>query len=222
MNISKGKAYDTFRVRTTSDNHEARLVQSLMLRPEADISDWINMSRDEVELLLAENEQKEKEIQQKIEAVLDEQDYFWARRLLLQKAIEYKNVLPVNHTGNQWRKDRHDDIETISNMVYRMWIRVSTTGTYAPETGMFKVDTWYVTWRLSYNSPIRENVQCIAKIDDKRFTDFEAMLKYIAGRKKAYAKFFTDISPAIPKDKARLFSVCGALLPGYTIEEGKT
>ena len=42
--------------------------------------------------------------------------------------------------------------------------------------------------------------------------------KYLNGRIKAHAHYFTEISPAIPKEYADYFKVNGCLLPGYTIE----
>ena len=44
------------------------------------------------------------------------------------------------------------------------------------------------------------------------------MEKYLAGRQKAYANLFTEVSPQIPKQYAECFKVNGVLLPGYTIE----
>lgn len=43
-------------------------------------------------------------------------------------------------------------------------------------------------------------------------------MKYIEGRKKAYAHLFTEISPPIPQEHAEHFKVNDVLLPGYTIE----
>ena len=43
-------------------------------------------------------------------------------------------------------------------------------------------------------------------------------MKYLEGRKKAYSHLFTEISPPIPKQYEKHFTVHGALLPGYTLE----
>ena len=58
----------------------------------------------------------------------------------------------------------------------------------------------------------------IAGQDRKVFADRAAMEKYLAGRQKAYANLFTEVSPQIPKQYAECFKVNGVLLPGYTIE----
>lgn len=46
----------------------------------------------------------------------------------------------------------------------------------------------------------------------------EELDKYLNGRIKAHDHYFTEISPAIPKEYADCFKVNGCLLPGYTIE----
>ena len=46
----------------------------------------------------------------------------------------------------------------------------------------------------------------------------EELDKYLNGRIKAHEHYFTEISPAIPKEYADYFKVNGCLLPGYTIE----
>ena len=45
-----------------------------------------------------------------------------------------------------------------------------------------------------------------------------AMDKYLQGRIKAYTHLFTEISPPVPKEHIRRFTVNGHLLPGYTVE----
>ena len=54
--------------------------------------------------------------------------------------------------------------------------------------------------------------------DRKVFASREELDKYLNGRIKAHEHYFTEISPAIPKEYADCFKVNGCLLPGYTIE----
>ena len=77
---------------------------------------------------------------------------------------------------------------------------------------------WYVTWDLYLNSPREGYSIHLAGQDKKRYTDKAAAVKYLDGRKKAYAHLFTEISPPIPKEHEQCFTVNGALLPGYTVE----
>ena len=43
-------------------------------------------------------------------------------------------------------------------------------------------------------------------------------MKYLEGRKNSYSHLFTEVSPPVPKEYERHFTVYGALLPGYTVE----
>lgn len=58
----------------------------------------------------------------------------------------------------------------------------------------------------------------IAGQNQKRYTDKNAAMKYLEGRKKAYSHLFTEISPPVPEQYKDHFTVHGALLPGYTVE----
>lgn len=58
----------------------------------------------------------------------------------------------------------------------------------------------------------------IAGQRNKRYTDKAAAMKYLEGRKKAYAHLFTEVSPPIPQEYENHFCVHGTLLPGYTVE----
>ena len=77
---------------------------------------------------------------------------------------------------------------------------------------------WYVTWNVGVHTPKQGWGKAIAGQRQKRYTDKEAALKYIEGRKKAYVHLFTEVSPPIPQEYAEHFKVNGVLLPGYTIE----
>ena len=68
------------------------------------------------------------------------------------------------------------------------------------------------------NSPKDGHNIHLAGQNQKRYTDKAAAIKYLDGRKKAYSHLFTEISPQIPKEYERHFTVHGALLPGYTVE----
>ena len=65
--------------------------------------------------------------------------------------------------------------------------------------------------------PPREREK-IAGQDRKVFANREELDRYLNGRIKAHDHYFTEISPAIPKEYADCFKVNGCLLPGYTIE----
>ena len=75
-----------------------------------------------------------------------------------------------------------------------------------------------MTWEVRIHSPKQGYGEKIAGQNQKRYTDKNAAIKYLDGRKKAYSHLFTEISPPIPKEYERHFMVHGTLLPGYTVE----
>lgn len=145
----------------------------------------------------------------------------WERQaaitMVLDRAIEYLKTPEAEHTGNTWEKDRYAD-EKISNKVYQMSVSVYEDCTYNRQTQERIPTAWYVTWDLRLRSPKQGYGTHIAGQDRKRYTDKAAAMKYIEGRKKAYAHLFTEISPPIPQEYAEHFKVNGVLLPGYTVE----
>lgn len=137
--------------------------------------------------------------------------------MLIDRAIEYLKTPEIEHTENKWVKDRYAD-EKISNRVYQMSVNVYEDSTYDRQTQQCIPTAWYVTWDVGVHTPKHGWGKAIAGQRQKRYTDKDAALKYIEGRKKAYAHLFTEISPPIPQEYAEHFKVNGVLLPGYTIE----
>ncbi len=141
-----------------------------------------------------------------------------ALTMLIDRALSYKRVPQVEHTSNQWQQSHYRDTEIVSNMVYKMSVSLHEDNHYDNDTGQFVSDTWIVTWGVSLNTPDEYRTKKIAGQDRKRFSDKDAALKYIDGRKKAYAHLFTEISPPIPERYADRFSKNGLLLPGYVVD----
>ena len=138
--------------------------------------------------------------------------------MLIDRALSYKRVPQVEHTSNQWQQSHYRDTEIVSNMVYKMSVSLHEDNHYDNETGQFVSDAWIVTWGVSLNTPDEYRTKKIAGQDRKRFSNKDAALKYIDGRKKAYAHLFTEISPPIPERYADRFSKNGLLLPGYVVD----
>ena len=136
---------------------------------------------------------------------------------LIDRAIEYLKTSEIEHTGNKWVKDRYAD-EKISNRVYQMSASIYEDCTYDRQTQQRIPTAWYVTWNVGVHTPKQGWGKAIAGQRQKRYTDKEGALKYIEGRKMAYAHLFTEVSPPIPQEYAEHFKVNGVLLPGYTIE----
>ena len=68
------------------------------------------------------------------------------------------------------------------------------------------------------NTELSLKAKGLLSLNQKRYTDKNAAIKYLDGRKKAYSHLFTEISPPIPKEYEHHFMVHGTLLPGYTVE----
>lgn len=139
---------------------------------------------------------------------------------MINRALEYLQIPEVSHTSNQWKKkDNWQNREEISNRVYNMTCIVWEDKKYDMESRQSIPVAWYVTWDVYINSPKQGYGEKIAGQTQKRYTDKAAALKYLEGRKKAYSHLFAEISPPIPKQYERHFTVYGSLLPGYTVED---
>lgn len=159
--------------------------------------------------------------EENIYSSLREQATAWeeqaGKTLSLEKAIEYARTPAVQHTSNKWQERDHDRRE-ISNAVYRMNYYVYENTRYDREKKESVPYSYSLTWNVYTNGLERNRQMKIAGQDRKVFADRAAMEKYLAGRQKAYANLFTEVSPQIPKQYAECFKVNGVLLPGYTIE----
>lgn len=186
-----------------------------------DISGLTVHSPDELAAMRETSIGKEQAVFEKLCAAVDEWAEVAAETKLLDKAIEFVKIPAVEHTSNQWQTDEYGN-ERISNMVYSMYHNVWEDTKYNRETGKSEPVAWYLTWGLSTNPPPAAQHYSrgikIAGQDRKRFTGKVVMEKYLQGRIKAHAQYFTEICPPIPKEYANNFKVNGQLLPGYTVE----
>ena len=183
----------------------------------ADLSEMVKLPLAELLSLRAESAAAEQEVFDR----LKEQAAAWeeqaGRTLFLDKALEYARTLPVTHTANQWEEpDEYRHIR--SNMVYQMDYSISENTRYDSAAQKSVPYSWTLRWSLYTNSPHGNQREKIAGQDRKVFASREELDKYLNGRIKAHDHYFTEISPAIPKEYADCFKVNGCLLPGYTIE----
>ena len=183
----------------------------------ADLSEMVKLPLAELLSLRAESAAAEQEVFDR----LKEQAAAWeeqaGRTLFLDKALEYARTLPVTHTANQWEApDEYSHIR--SNMVYQMDYSISENTRYDSAAQKSVPYSWTLRWSLRTNAPGSYRQAKIAGQDRKVFASREELDKYLNGRIKAHAHYFTEISPAIPKEYADYFKVNGCLLPGYTIE----
>ena len=183
----------------------------------ADLSEAVKLPLAELLSLRAESAAAEQEVFDR----LKEQAAAWeeqaGRTLFLDKALEYARTLPVTHTANQWEApDEYRHIR--SNMVYQMDYSISENTRYDSTAQKSVPYSWTLRWSLRTNAPGSYRQAKIAGQDRKVFASREELDKYLNGRIKAHDHYFTEISPAIPKEYADCFKVNGCLLPGYTIE----
>ena len=139
-----------------------------------------------------------------------------AQTILYDHAIEYVKTPAVQHTANQWEKTDYD-WHNISNTVYKMSYHTYEDTKYDRATQQSVPVAWYISWDVRLNTPDGRRGDRIAGQDKKRFTDQGDMEKYLAGRIKAYADWFTEVNPPVPQMYVKLFTVNGQLLPGYTV-----
>ena len=141
--------------------------------------------------------------------------------LLINKAIEYSKVPAVVHSSNQWVKDNvNSDRQSMSNMVYKMAYHINEKTSYNRAAGKSAPSGYELRWDIYTNNPGQRRFAKIAG-QEKSFADKADMDKYLAGRIKAYAHLFTEISPPVPPEYKKGFSVNGQLLPGYTVQGEK-
>ena len=183
----------------------------------ADLSEAVKLPLAELLSLRAESAAAEQEVFDR----LKEQAAAWeeqaGRTLLLDKALEYARTLPVTHTANQWEvPDEYRHIR--SNMVYQMDYSISENTRYDSAAQKSVPYSWTLRWGLYTNAPHGNPTEKITGQERKVFSSREELDKYLNGRIKAHDNYFTEISPAIPKEYADCFKVNGCLLPGYTIE----
>ena len=186
----------------------------------ADLSEMVKLPLAELLSLRAESATAEQEVFDR----LKEQAAAWeeqaGRTLFLDKALEYARTLPVTHTANRWEApDEYRHIR--SNMVYQMDYSISENTRYDSAAQKSVPYSWTLRWSLYTNSPHGNQREKIAGQDRKVFSSREELDRYLNGRIKAHDHYFTEISPAIPKEYADCFKVNGCLLPGYTIEGEK-
>ena len=185
-----------------------------------DISTLITMGIDSLEAMRQgsiDGEQKAYEI---VVAAAKQWEQQAAATQTINRALEYLRTPEIEHTGNQWKDtDNWRADQKISNRVYQMTCSIWEDTKYDRETKQSVPIAWYVTWEVRIHSPKQGYGAKIAGQNQKRYTDKNAAIKYLDGRKKAYSHLFTEISPPIPKEYEKSFMVHGHLLPGYVTEE---
>ena len=216
--MEENKDYKVYRFDYLTEGSQLKFEHSVYCE-EVDISSLITQGADALEALRQDSMDGEQKAFEIVQAAANQWEQQAAETQKLNRALKYLRTPEVAHTGNEWRKTGNwRDAEEISNRVYKMTCSVWEDTKYDRETKQSVPVAWYVTWDVYVNSPKEGYGEKIAGQNQKRYTDKAAAMKYLDGRKKAYSHLFTEISPQIPKEYERHFTVHGALLPGYTVE----
>ncbi len=182
-----------------------------------DIGPLLELGADAIHALRKESIDSEDKAFEIIGAAIHQWEKQAAITRSCNRALEYLRIPEVEHTGNTWKKLDYDRGEKISNRVFSMSWRIWETSKYDYNKRK-DISVCYASWDLCLNTPRRGYGQRIAGQKDKRFTDRASAEKYLEGRKKAYAGYFTEISPPIPMEYRESFMVHGHLLPDYIVE----
>lgn len=167
---------------------------------------------------------------QAIEILREKGSYDWDLELI-QKAeevkaknkeiTEYINKLKTENRLNVFvmkQEYSYSSTETIENGTYKFSIRIYIDDDYTTK----KINRYDVSYCFSINNIVRENwgENVIQSIDRKVFagTEKEQMKKYIAGRKKAFEKYFTEEKPPILQKFNYYIKLNGIRLEGYRVE----
>ena len=216
--MEETKDYEAYRFDYLTEGSQMKLDHSVYCG-DVDISSLMIMGAESLESMRQgsiDGEQKAFEI---VQAAAKQWEKQAAATQMINRALEYLRTPEVAHTENEWRKTGNwRDAEEISNRVYKMTCSIWEDTKYDRETKQSIPVAWYVTWDVYVNSPKNGYGKKIAGQNQKRYTDKAAAVKYLEGRKKAYSHLFTEISPQVPKQYEKHFTVHGALLPGYTME----
>ncbi|MDL2288337.1 hypothetical protein LJC32_03030 [Oscillospiraceae bacterium OttesenSCG-928-F05] len=185
-----------------------------------ELAQYRHCTVEELKTMREKSALREDEIFGRLSQSMTEWNKQAAQTMLLDKVIEYARTPQVSHTNNQWEQTEHGYF-VISNMVYKMSYWFSENTQYDREAKRSVPVAWVVSWSASTNAPesigeYRAHNVRLGSQYSKRFDTPEARNKYIEGRKKAYAHLFSEISPPIPKEYVKPFTVNGLLLPGYT------
>lgn len=216
--LEKNKDYEVYRFDYLAEGSQLKLEHSVYCA-DADISSLIAQGADAVQAMCQDSMDGEKKAFDIVLAAAKQWEQQAAVTQKLNRALEYLHTPEVQHTANQWQPNPHNsDWDEISNRVYKMHCRIREDTRYDRASETMVPAAWYVTWDIYLNSPKEGHNIHLAGQSQKRYTDKSAAIKYLDGRKKAYAHLFAEISPPIPKQYEQHFTVYGALLPGYTVE----
>lgn len=211
MSYSQLKHGDTLKVESSC---------YLYSNKDADISELVTKSADEIDEMEKASIAAEQAIYDKMLPLADEWQKQAEKTVLCRWARDYQKT-KVEHSANKAVNDEYGR-QSISNMVYKMTWQIWANTEYDRAAKRTVPSSYTASWSLRYNSPKGvdyANYSQIAGQDKKVYKSVEEAQKYIEGRLAAYAHCFSSVSPPLPPEARSRFSVHGCLLPGYTVAE---
>lgn len=199
--------------------------ESLMIQHRLSFNDWnaethmaplVGLSAAELESRKTASITLEKEVYAKLKKIAEEWDKQAAQTMLLERALEFVRTPEVQHTSNEW-KEVKKGVWEISNRTYKMQYNISHNAA---------ANTYVVRWGIIYNAPKQPDSnknnywgdsQCVARQDNKKYPSMEAAQRYIQGRFDLYCHLFRELSPPVPHECKRMFSINGHLAAGYML-----
>lgn len=150
----------------------------------------------------------EKDLYAQLKKLAEAWDEQAAQTMLLERALEYVHTPEVTHTSNEW-KEGENGVWEISNRTYIMRYRISYEKA---------ADSYLVSWGIVYNAPKQPDPKYtnywgdsiyVARQDKKKYPTMEAAQHYIQGRFDLYCHLFRELSPPVPNECRRMFSING-------------
>lgn len=199
--------------------------ESLTIQHNLSFNDWnaethmdplVGLSATELQTRQKASITLEKDLYAQMKKVAEEWDKQAAQTMLLERALEFVRTPEVKHTSNEWKEVRKGVWE-ISNRTYKMQYNISHNAA---------ANTYVVSWGIIYNAPMQPDSKrndywgdsrYVARQDKKKYPSMEAAQRYIQGRFDLYCHLFRELSPPVPHECKRMFSINGHLAAGYTL-----
>lgn len=178
-----------------------------------DISDLTSKSIEKIQAMRDKSVSREDAAYEKIRQAVKQWEKEAAITRKYDRAIEYLKISETEHTSNEWVKGYSSlDYTSRSNRVYKMSYRIYERSSWRTDSKKYEV-----TWFIYTNSP-KDNGNTQIAGQERTFNTKAEAEKYLNGRIKAYEHLFSEITPPVPDNLIRNFSLYGQILPGYITE----
>ena len=208
--------YDNYTVYDYDDlehGSNLKIDHTVYFDDDPDISDLTSKSIEKIQAMRDKSVSREDAAYEKLKQSVKQWEKEAAVTRRIDRAIEYLKIPETEHTSNEWVKGNSSlDYTSRSNRVYKMSCRIYDRSSWRTDSTKYEV-----SWFIYTNSPKESGNTQIAGQERTFNTKAEAE-KYLNGRIKAYEHLFCEITPPVPDNLIRNFSLYGQILPGYITE----